>query len=48
MSKGSRQRPRQITQELYENNWDRIFGKKSQKDRKTSETSTEITKNKSK
>ena len=28
MSKGSRQRPREVPSEQFENNWDRIFGKK--------------------
>ena len=28
MSKGSRQRPREIPAEQFQNNWDLIFGKK--------------------
>ena len=31
MSKGSKQRPRQVSKDDFDNNWDQIFGKKSEK-----------------
>lgn len=34
MSKGSDQRPRQVDKETFEKNWDKIFGKKSKKEKR--------------
>ena len=50
MSKGSRQRPRQISRESYESSWDRIFGSKSKSEndsKKATNISTDTKKNKS-
>lgn len=34
MSKGSKQRPSQITKEQFEKNWEKIFGSKEKKQKK--------------
>lgn len=49
MSKGSRQRPRQVSLQSFESNWDRIFGSKKKSETESKEPtkkSTDTKKNK--
>ena len=39
MSKGSRQRPRSVDRKTFEDNWDRIFGKKVNNEKEESSRS---------
>jgi hypothetical protein len=46
MGKGSRARPFEVPREKFENNWDKIFGKKDPKEEKQSQRPTDSKKNK--
>ena len=44
MGKGSKRRPKEITQEQFEDNWDRIFGRKKTPKRGATQVHTDKTK----
>jgi hypothetical protein len=44
MSKGSRQRPKSVSQREFDNNWDRIFKKKKDSEKQTTKESIAFSK----
>ena len=46
MSKGSRPRPFEVPKDKFDNNWDKIFGKKDIKEEKKSQEQADCKKNK--
>jgi len=44
MGKGSGRRPQKVSQEQLQDNWERIFSKKKEKDGKNESDTTDITK----